>query len=93
MSMLNIIAVISCIFAIICFGLYVYHVVLRMTTTMPQMKKEGAELHGGVADMAKLIEAFSKFSDSLEKAGPVTVSLIGSMFFMILAVLAAGLGK
>jgi hypothetical protein len=96
MSMLDIVSAISCLFAIVCFGLYVYQVVSRMRTTTPQVKnkeKESATLHGGIADTAKLIEAFSKFSDSLAKAGPMTVSLIGSMFFTVLAVLAAGLGK
>jgi hypothetical protein len=93
MPMLNIIAAISCIFSIICFLLYVYQALARMRTTRSQIKGESAELHGGVADMAKLIEAFSKLSDSLEKAGPMTASLIGSMFFIILAMLAAGFGK
>ncbi len=91
--MLTIVSAISCIFAIICFGLYVYQAVLRMRTTTPQEKKETAEVHGGIADTAKLIEAFSKFTDSLERAGPLTPLLIGSMFFILVALLAAGLGK
>jgi hypothetical protein len=44
-------------------------------------------------DLAKLIEAFAKLADSLEKMGPLAMSLFASMFFMVLALLAAGFGK
>jgi hypothetical protein len=44
-------------------------------------------------DLAKLIEACAKLADSLEKMGPLAMSLFASMFFMVVALLAAGFGK
>ena len=42
---------------------------------------------------SKLVEAFAKLADSLEKMGPLAMSLFASMFFMVVALLAAGFGK
>jgi hypothetical protein len=96
MTMLNIVSSMCSVFAVICFILYVYQSVARTRTTISQIEGDRADAvqrHGAVADMGKLIEAFAKLSDSLEKAGPLTGSLIGAMFFAVLAAVTAGLGK
>jgi len=50
------------------------------TAPAPDMK-----LQAGVADVAKLIEAMAKLTESLTKAGPAIASLVASIIFMILA--------
>jgi len=37
--------------------------------------------HGAIVDTAKLFEALSKLTDSLNRAGPMYASLVGAMFF------------
>jgi len=39
------------------------------------------------------VEAFAKLADSLENARPLTLSLFASMFFVVVAMLAAGFGN
>jgi hypothetical protein len=63
-------------------------VYLRRTQVTQQIRAAQDSL-----DLAKLIEAFAKLADSLEKMGPLAMSLFASMFFMVLALLAAGFGK
>jgi hypothetical protein len=96
MSMLNFVSLMCSVFAVVTFGLYVYQVIIRMRGMVRQVEGDRADSvqqHGAVADMGKLLEAFAKLSDSLEKAGPLTGSLVGSMFFAVLAALTAGLAK
>lgn len=96
MSMLNIVAAMCSAFAVVCFLLYVVQVIVRMRGTQRTIARDQADSvrqQGAAVDMAKLIEAFAKLSDSLERAGPMTASLVGAMFFAVLAALTAGLGK
>lgn len=101
MTMLNLVAAVSVSFAVICFLLFVYQVLTRrVLVTSPAHKDAPAgdradqvRPFGTAADMAKLIEAFAKLADSLEKTGPLAMSMFGAMFFMVVAVLAAGFGK
>jgi Ca2+/H+ antiporter len=39
-----------------------------------------------VADLTGLIEAMSKFTDSLSKVGPALISLVASILFLVVAV-------
>jgi len=43
------------------------------------------KLQAGIADVAKLVEAMAKLTDSLTKAGPAIAALVASIIFMILA--------
>ena len=54
---------------------------------------DSARRHGATIDPAKIAEAFAKLADSLARAGPLISSLVGSMFFMLVAVFTAQLGK
>ena len=72
----------------ISFLLFGYQVYLRRTQVTHQMQIAEDSL-----DLAKLVEAFAKLADSLEKMGPLAMSLFASMFFMVMALLAAGFGK
>jgi hypothetical protein len=65
-----------------------YQVYLRRKQVAQQFKIAEDSL-----DLAKLVEAFAKLADSLEKMGPLAMSLFASMFFMVVALLAAGFGK
>ena len=88
MSMLTVVAIASLALAVISFLIFAYQVYLRRT----QVKREFKAVEDSL-DLAKLIEAFAKLADSLEKMGPLAMSLFASMFFMVLALLAAGSGK
>jgi hypothetical protein len=73
--------------------LFVYQLFPRQVPTVPVPRGDRAEdarPHGATADMAKLIEAFAKLADSLAKMGPLAMSMFGAVFFMIVALLAAG---
>ena len=85
MSMLTVVAIASLALAVISFLIFAYQVYLRRT----QVKREFKAVEDSL-DLAKLIEAFAKLADSLEKMGPLAMSLFASMFFMVLALLAAG---
>jgi hypothetical protein len=43
------------------------------------------KLQAGLGDIAKLVEALAKLTDSLTKAGPAIASLVASIVFMVLA--------
>lgn len=94
--MLTAIAIMSSVFAVISFVLFIYQVIARRWRVTQQIegdRAEDARQHGAIGDMAKLIEAFAKLADSLEKTGPLAMSMFGAMFFTVVAMLAAGLGK
>jgi hypothetical protein len=86
--MLTVVAIASLALAVISFLIFGYQMYLRRTQVTHQMKIAEDSL-----DLAKLIEAFAKLADSLEKMGPLAMSLFASMFFMVVAMLAAGFGK
>ncbi len=88
MSMLTVIAIACLAISVISFFIFGLQVYLRREQVTKQMK-----IAEGSLDLAKLIEAFAKLADSLEKMGPLAMSLFASMFFMVLALLAAGFGK
>jgi hypothetical protein len=88
MSMLTAVAIASLALSMISFLLFGYQVYLRRTQVTHQMQIAEDSL-----DLAKLVEAFAKLADSLEKMGPLAMSLFASMFFMVIALLAAGFGK
>jgi hypothetical protein len=88
MSMLTVVAIASLSLAVISFLIFGYQVYLRRTQVTHQMSVAQDSL-----DLAKLVEAFAKLADSLEKMGPLAMSLFASMFFMVVALLAAGFGK
>lgn len=99
MSMLNIVSAVSCAFAAVCiiiFIAYTYQALRRPkcpATKTPGDRADTVQPHGVVADAGKVVEAFAKLTDSLERAGPPIASLVGAMFFLLLAALTAGLGK
>jgi hypothetical protein len=88
MSMLTAVAIASLTLSVISFLLFGYQVYLRRTQVTHQMQIAEDSL-----DLAKLVEAFAKLADSLEKMGPLAMSLFASMFFMVMALFAAGFGK
>jgi len=94
MPMLIVVSAVSCGIAIVCLALYVFLVATRPKPAMPPTEGERAGAvrpHGEFLDPAKTIDAFSKLTDSLDKAGPLIASLVGAMFFLLVAVLAAWL--
>jgi hypothetical protein len=86
--MLTVVAITSLALAVISFLIFGYQLYLRLTQVTHQLKTAEDSL-----DLAKLVEAFAKLADSMEKMGPLAMSLFASMFFMVVALLAAGFGK
>jgi hypothetical protein len=88
MSALTAVAFTSIAFAVILLLLFIYQAIGRRTRVTQQIegdRAEDARTQGSIGDMAKLIEAFAKLADSLEKTGPLAMSMLGAMFFMVLA--------
>jgi hypothetical protein len=94
MPLFNIVAIVSLIMSIICFLVFLLQTYLfRRPAAAPAVVEtlDAARRQG--VDPAKIAEAFAKLADSLAKAGPLVSSLVGAMFFMLVAVLALELGK
>jgi len=90
----TIIAFTCLVLAVISFGFFGFQVYLRRKQFPEQFTDEIRTAAGDKGlDLAKLIEAFAKLADSLEKMGPLAMSLFASMFFMVMALLAAGFGQ
>jgi len=87
---------IAMVLCVASFGLFVYFsLAMKPKAPLPPPPGLGgkAELQSGLGDMAKLIEALAKLSDSFAKAGPAVMSLIASILFLLVATLGAGLDK
>lgn len=46
-----------------------------------------------LSDIARVLEALAKLTDSFAKAGPTVMSLVASIFFLLIAVMASGLAQ
>jgi hypothetical protein len=88
--MLQIIAIACLALSVISFLIFGYQVYLRLHL---REATQQIKITQDSIDLPKLIEAFAKLAASLEKMGPLAMSLFASMFFMVLALLAAGFGK
>jgi hypothetical protein len=75
-------------FSVVSFALFVYFVLRR-----PQPGANARELRaeGVVADVAALVEALARLTDSLSRAGPAVVCLLAALFFFMAALYGAGL--
>ena len=96
--MLNVTIITSYVFSILCFLLFLYLVFSqpRPSSGSGQPESEGVadvKIQGEVADMAKLIEALAKLTDSFAKAGPMVMALVSAIFFLLIAVLGSGFGS
>lgn len=89
---------VAIICAAICVGLYVYLTV----KVIPAASKETSKAIRDIApstrsegvsaqDFAELIKAIASLVEQLVKAGPALWALVGSMVFLLIAALAAGL--
>lgn len=58
---------------------------------MPSVKQ--GDTKSALSEMAQLVEALAKLTESFAKAGPAVMSLVASIFFLLIAALGAGLGN
>lgn len=86
--MLMTIVITSYIFAVVSFVLFVFLLVTQRAA--PPASPHPAEAQGTIADLAALIEALSKLTDSLAKAGPVVMTLVATIFFLLIALMGTG---
>ena len=77
--------------SVISFGLFVYFALRRRPAPPPQPESRG--IGEGLEDIAKVLEALAKLTDSFAKAGPMVMSLVASIFFMLIGVLATSFGE
>jgi len=75
----------------IAFGLFVVSLLVHLFWRSPAGGGAGETEQQGASDLAKLFEAFAKLADSLNHSSPVVLSLMASIIFFALALLAAGL--
>lgn len=92
--MLQITVYTAYIFSVISFGMFVYAYFSSRQSSSDSTTQQSlgdAQPHGAVADMAKLIEALAKLTDSFSKGGRVTTLLVSSIFFLLVAAAGSGL--
>lgn len=97
MSDHSVVTIVALILGVLCFLLYAANVIAALTAN--PAGKVGAVVSApdgpltkslGAADIAKLIEAVSKLTDSLGKASPALVSLAGAVLFLAIAAISDG---
>jgi hypothetical protein len=81
------VASVSLVLSVLSFLFFVILTILSLRKPKPAAAPAPADmkLQAGIADVAKLVEAMAKLTDSLTKAGPAIASLVASIIFMILA--------
>ena len=87
--MLDTIAWVSLAFAVVTFLLFVYFVIRPRKPELPE--PPASEAAAAPFDPAALVEAFAKLAAELAKAGPTTVLLIATMFFLVVSAVCGGL--
>lgn len=106
MTMIHILFAVSCLLAVVAFGLFFALVRERIKTlvalrnriaqgpvTAQELKSFQVQLQSGSIDAVnKIIEAMAKLTDSLSKAPMIVVALMASLLFLGLALVAAALG-
>ena len=84
---------------IICFLIYVASAIKTMSAKPHEVAADLVTANRAVAaappgvtaaDYTKLLEAASKLTDSLSKAGPTLISLIGAILFFLIATVSSG---
>ena len=95
-AMQNEIAVVAVRFAVICFVLYVILILAPLLPHKAQKTADGkAQANesfapGAIAEVSGLVTAIATLTEALAKAGPALWSLIGSLLFLLIAGMAAG---
>jgi hypothetical protein len=65
---------------------FILFVILTIRTLRkPKSGLKDMDLQAGLPDIAKLVDALAKLTDSFTKAGPAIASLVASIIFMLLA--------
>jgi hypothetical protein len=92
--MLNIIVITSYVFSVCSFMLFCYLVLTqRISERSKPHNPEGladVKPQGALRDMANLVEALSKLTDSFTKSGPTIMALVAAIFFLLIAVIGSG---
>jgi hypothetical protein len=67
--------------------LFVY---LLLTRKSPAGGLGNAKVQSGLGDIAKILEALAKLTDSFAKAGPLVMTLVSAIFFFLIALMGSG---
>ncbi len=86
--MLYYISLVALVISAVSFILFVYFL-LRGPAPPPPAGLDAGVQHGAPGEFAKLAEALAKLVQSLQKAGPATLCLFSSLFFIVVALVAA----
>jgi flagellar basal body-associated protein FliL len=96
-TLATIIAVIAILFACGCFIVYLVVTLKHVPAAQEKADQTVRQLNpaavAGVSakEIAELVKALASLAEALAKAGPALWSLIGSVLFLLIAALAAGL--
>ena len=93
--MQNEIAVVAIRFAVVCFALYVILTLAPLFQKKEESDDKGGRGHeniaaGTIPAVSELVNALAALAEALAKAGPALWSLIGSILFLLIAAMAAG---
>lgn len=85
--MLRIIVMTSYAMSVLSFLLFLY-----LATRRPApVQSDPAETP--LSDVARVLEALAKLTDSFAKAGPTVMALVASIFFLLIAVMGSGVAQ
>jgi hypothetical protein len=94
--MMGLVVIVASVLAVLSFCVFVW-LLLKRPSAEPVSPAPGgiggAEPHGAVADVAKVIEAMKGLSDSFRRAGPMVMAIIASLLFALIALFAAALDR
>jgi hypothetical protein len=85
--MLQVLTVTAYAFSVISFVLFVYLLLTRKTLASGL---GDARQQAGLDDIAKILEALAKLTDSFAKAGPLVMTLVSAIFFFLIALMGSG---
>lgn len=90
--MLQVITITAYAFSVISFLLFVVLLITNRKGAPPSAPPGlgDAQVQGALSDMAKLLEALAKLSDSFAKAGPLVMTLVATIFFLLVAMMGSG---
>jgi hypothetical protein len=88
--MLTTIAWVSLILAVISFALFAYFLLKPPAEPVKQAATTQAAAAANV-DVVELIKALASLTDSLAKAGPTVMLLVGAIFFLVISAVCGGL--
>ena len=95
--LMDIIVVTSYFFSLVSFVLFLYFALMKQKKSKFPIQEAAtlgdAQQKGSIEDLAELLKAIAQLSDSFSKAGPMVMSLVSAILFLLVAAMGAGFDK